>query len=127
MSVRHVLLASACTVFLAAGASTGTVTDPIPVLALADQGHKLLTAGKPVEAIPAYSQAIESRELPPDMLASSLLNRGLAYQKSGKHAEAVDDYAAALRIDALGIKLRAIALYNRGLAFQQMKRPALAI
>ena len=60
--------------------------------------YKLLAAGKHKDAIAQYSEAIESRKLAPALLANSLLNRALAYQKINQHQDAIDDYTAALRL-----------------------------
>ncbi len=93
----------------------------------AEQAYRSLVSGKLVEAVAQYSEAIESRELGPDMLANALLNRALAYQNMGQHAEAVDDYSAAMRVDAMGPRLRAVALYNRGISNQKLDKPAQSI
>ncbi len=98
-----------------------------PNVAQAATAYKSLASGDTSKAIAEYSEAIESRDLPTDVLANALLNRGLAYQQTAQYQDAIDDYAAALRIDALSAKLRATALYNRGLAYQKIDRPALAI
>jgi tetratricopeptide (TPR) repeat protein len=129
MRVRKVLLAYVCTAFLAApaavsGAAAAEPTNPTSLIA---QGYQSLMVGETTDAISAFSEAIESRELAPEQLASALLNRALAHQQAGQFQAAVDDYAAALRVDALSAELRATALYNRGLAYQKLEEPALAI
>jgi tetratricopeptide (TPR) repeat protein len=124
MSVRTVLLASVCLAFLGGAAEAA---DKSGATLLAEEAYAALTAGNTSRAIQAYSQAIESRELSVEVLANSLVNRGLAYQRAGEHKHAVDDYTAALRIDAMNAQLRAMALYNRGLANEKLGRPALAI
>jgi tetratricopeptide (TPR) repeat protein len=129
MRVRKVLLAYVCTAFLAApaavsGAAAAEQASPATLLA---QGYQSLMTGETTDAISAFSEAIESRELAPEELASALLNRALAHQQAAQYQDAVDDYAAALRIDALSAELRATALYNRGLAYQKLSEPALAI
>src|SRR6185436_14501450 len=98
-----------------------------PSLHLVSQGYEALVAGRTTDAISAFTEAIESRELTPEQLANTLLNRALAHQQGGGYQQAIDDYTAALRIDALGAKLRATALYNRGLAYNKLSQPALAI
>ena len=81
-----------------------------------------MQSGDVQTAVTDYTQAIDSRDLPPDVLANALLNRGLAYQRLNEHEFAIDDYTAALRIDALSGKVRALALYNRGLSYQRLER-----
>lgn len=130
MSVRNVFLASVCAAFLAASAAVSgaaAATPENPNEALAKAAYKALAAGDEAAAIASYSQAIESRELEPEVLANALLNRALAYQNSGEHPAAIDDYTAALRLDAMSGKLRAMALYNRALSYQKVQRPALAM
>jgi tetratricopeptide (TPR) repeat protein len=114
---------------LAAGAavSSSSAAEKSQAEIAADKAYQALVAGKSVEAITLYSEAIESRELKPEQLANALLNRALAYQNKGQHADAVDDYSAALRVDAMGARLRAVALYNRGIAYQKLEKPAQAI
>jgi tetratricopeptide (TPR) repeat protein len=129
MRVRIVLLACVCTAFLAApaavcGAQAADQSSPVSLIA---QGYQSLMTGETTNAISAFSEAIESRELAPEQLANALLNRGLAHQQAGEYQDAVYDYEAALRIDAMSADLRATALYNRGLAFQKLQKPALAI
>ncbi|MGH6854282.1 MAG: SPOR domain-containing protein [Aestuariivirga sp.] len=94
---------------------------------LAAEAYRALSAGDPAAAIVSYSQAIESRELEPEVLANALLNRGLAYQHLNRHEQAIGDYSAAMRIDAMSGKLRAMALYNRGLSYQKLRQTALAM
>ncbi|CAN5163490.1 hypothetical protein BH10PSE7_BH10PSE7_10130 [soil metagenome] len=123
------MYACVCTAFLAAqaagsGGAAATSSSPI---SLTNDAYQSLMQGKTQEAISAYSEAIESRQLQPERLANALLNRGLAYQQMSDTTRAIDDYTAALRIDALGAKLRATALYNRGIAYQKIKQPAMAI
>ena len=128
MSVRPFLFRSVCTAWLAATVAVGGAhAAENPYIELATAAYKSLSSGDKAKAIAEYSEAIESRDLPADLLANALLNRGLAYQQSAQYQDAIDDYAAALRIDALSAKLRATALYNRGLAYQKVDRPALAI
>lgn len=131
MSPRNVYFASVCAAFLAASAA---VSGPAAAAKasvnansqLASSAYKALAEGDPATAIASYSQAIESRQLEPEVLANALLNRGLAYQHLNQHDLAVADYTAALRIDAMSAKLRAMALYNRGLSFQRLEQPARA-
>jgi tetratricopeptide (TPR) repeat protein len=128
MSVRKLLLGSVCTAWLAASAAVGGVQAAENAsVQLATAAYKTLASGDRAKAIAEYSEAIESKELPSDVLANALLNRGLAYQQSAQYQDAIDDYSAALRIDALSAKLRATALYNRGLAYQKSDRASLAI
>ncbi len=127
MSIRTLLLASACFVVLAANAAPALSASATPDIKLASQAYKALQSGDAATAVTDYSQAIDSRNLPPDVLANALLNRGLAYQRLNEHEFAIDDYTAALRIDALSGKVRALALYNRGLSYQRLQRNALAM
>ena len=123
MSVRSVILASVSSAFLAAcvaasGPAFATTKKPNEIIA--EQAYEALAAGDQKTAIGAYSQAIESQDLPTEVLANALLNRGLAYQQQGEHQEAIDDYTAALRLDAMSAEMRATALYNRGLSQQKL-------
>lgn len=127
MSIRTFFLASVCTVVIAAGAVPAWSSASTPETKLAAQAYKALQAGDADRAVADYTKAIDSRELPPDVLANALLNRGLAYQRLNEHEFAIDDYTAALRIDALSGKVRALALYNRGLSYQRLERTSLAM
>lgn len=126
MNIRPLFLASVCSVFLAASAAVSGAAAAAEN-ALVTQAYDALQAGDAETAVRAYSKAIESRTLEPEVLANALLNRGLAYQRINEHEFAIDDYTAALRIDAMSGKLRALALYNRGLSYQRLDRDALAM
>lgn len=130
MSVRSVILASVSSAFLAAcvaasgpAFATSEKTNEI----IAEQAYQALAAGDQKTAISAYSQAIESQDLPTEVLANALLNRGLAYQQLAEHQEAIDDYTAALRLDAMSAEMRATALYNRGLSQQKLPNLSAAV
>jgi Tfp pilus assembly protein PilF len=127
MRLRHFLLASVCSVFLAASAAASGAVAATTENKLVSEAYKALQAGDAAFAVTAYGKAIESRSLDPEVLANALLNRGLAYQRLNEHEFAIDDYTAALRIDAMSGNLRALALYNRGLSYQRLKRDALAM
>ena len=127
MKLRHVLLASVCSVFLAASAAASGAAAGTAETALVSEAYKALQEGDAAYAVNAYGKAIESRKLEPEVLANALLNRGLAYQRLNEHQLAIDDYTAALRIDAMSGNLRALALYNRGLSYQRLDRDALAM
>ena len=130
MSVRHVFLASVSAVFLAASAAvsgSASAATQNPNLILTQAAYKGLAAGDASGAVTAYTRAIESRDLEPEVLANALLNRALAYQRLDQPQLAIDDYTAALRLDAMSGQLRATALYNRALSYQKIDRPALAI
>ena len=127
MSIRTLFLASVCSVVLAASAVPAWSETGTPETQLAAEAYKALQAGDTEAAITDYTKAIDSRALPPDVLANALLNRGLAYQRLNEHEFAIDDYTAALRVDALSGKVRALALYNRGLSYQRLQRNALAM
>jgi Tfp pilus assembly protein PilF len=116
-----------CSAFLAASAAVSGSAAATSDSKLVSQAYKALQVGDAASAVTAYSQAIESRNLEPEVLANALLNRGLAYQRLNEHEFALDDYTAAMRIDAMSAKLRALALYNRGLSFQRLQRNAQAI
>jgi tetratricopeptide (TPR) repeat protein len=130
MSIRSVILASVSSAFLAASvAASGSAfaaTDDSDV-AIATQAYQALAAGDQAAAIAGYSQAIESRTLPTEVLANALLNRGLAHQQLAEHQLAIDDYTSALQLDAMGGQLRATALYNRGLSQQKLGMQSAAI
>ena len=127
MSVRTIVLASVCSAFLAASAAVSGSAAASIYAKLVSQAYKALQVGDAASAVTAYSRAIESRNLEPEVLANALLNRGLAYQRLNEHEFAIDDYTAAMRIDAMSGKLRALALYNRGLSYQRLQRIALAV
>ncbi len=129
MSVRHTVLASVSTVFLAASAAVSgpSAATLNPSAVWVKEAYQSLSSGNPDAAVVAYGRAIESRQLPPEALANALINRGLAYQHLDEHEAAVDDYTAALRLDAMSASLRATTLYNRGLSQQKLNQPALAI
>ncbi|WP_421695189.1 SPOR domain-containing protein [Aestuariivirga sp.] len=127
MTLRTLFLASVCSVVLAASAAQSGAAGATPETKLAAEAYKALQAGDAETAITDYTRAIESRALPPEVLANALLNRGLAYQRLNQQAFAIDDYSAALRIDALSGKVRALALYNRGLSYQRLDQNAQAM
>jgi tetratricopeptide (TPR) repeat protein len=127
MRLRNFLLASVCSVFLAASAAASGAVAATAENKLVSDAYKALQDGDPAFAVTAYGKAIESRALDPEVLANALLNRGLAYQRLNEHEFAIDDYTAALRIDAMSGNLRALALYNRGLSYQRLRRDALAM
>ncbi len=127
MSVRKVLFASVCSVFLAASAAASGAAAAQSEAKLVGEAYKALQTGDAATAVTAYTKAIESRKLKPEVLANALLNRGLSYQRLNEHDAAIDDYTAAMRIDAMSAKLRALALYNRGLSYQRVQKNALAI
>ncbi len=130
MSIRRVILASVSSALLAAsvaasGSAFAAANDNNVVIAT--QAYQALVAGDQAAAIAGYSQAIESRALPTEVLANALLNRGLAHQQLAEHQLAIDDYTSALQLDAMGPELRATALYNRGLSQQKLEKPSAAI
>ncbi|MCA3560282.1 MAG: SPOR domain-containing protein [Aestuariivirga sp.] len=127
MSIRTLFLASVCCVVIAASTAPAWSAASTPETKLAAEAYKALQAGDAETAVSDYSRAIDSRALPPDVLANALMNRGLAYQRLNEHEFAIDDYTAALRIDALSAKVRALALYNRGLSYQRLGRNAAAV
>lgn len=127
MIVRPSVIASVCSVFLAASAAVAGTAAANPESRLVAQAYQALQAGDAAAAADAYTRAIESRTLEPEVLANALLNRGLAYQKLNEHERAIDDYTAAMRVDAMTARLRAVALYNRGLSYQRLQRPAMAM
>lgn len=129
MKVRSVLLASVCTAWLVAGAAVSGASgaQKSSEVLIAEGAYRALVSGRSADAVSGFTEAIESRKLPPELLANALLNRALAHQNLAGHKDAIDDYTAALRVDALSGKLRAVALYNRGLSYQKLERPALAI
>ena len=94
---------------------------------IAAQAYEALAAGDQKTAIGAYSQAIESQDLPTEVLANALLNRGLAYQQLGEHQEAIDDYTRSAALDAMSAEMRATALYNRGLSQQKLPNLSAAV
>jgi tetratricopeptide (TPR) repeat protein len=130
MSVRRVILASVSSAFLAAcvaASGPAFATSEKPNEIIAQQAYEALAAGDQKTAISAYSQAIESRDLPTEVLANALLNRGLAHQQLSEHREAIDDYTAALQLDAMSAEMRATALYNRGLSQQKLPNLSAAV
>jgi lipoprotein NlpI/cell division septation protein DedD len=130
MSVRRVVLASVSSALLAAcvaASGSAFAASKAPNVILAEQAYQSLAAGDQAAAIAGYSQAIESRNLPTEVLANALLNRGLAHQQLSEHKDAIDDYTSALQLDAMSAQLRATALYNRGLSQQKLDRQSAAI
>ncbi|MCA3556320.1 SPOR domain-containing protein [Aestuariivirga sp.] len=127
MSIRTLFRVSVCCVVIAASTAPAWSAAPAPETKLAAEAYRALQAGDAETAVADYSRAIESRSLPPDVLANALMNRGLAYQRLNEHEFAIDDYTAALRIDALSATVRALALYNRGLSHQRLGRNAAAV
>ena len=130
MSVRRVILASVSSAFLAAcvaASGPAFATSEKPNEIIAQQAYEALAAGDQKTAISAYSQAIKFQDLPTEVLANALLNRGLAYQQLAEHQEAIDDYTAALRLDAMSAEMRATALYNRGLSQQKLPNLSAAV
>lgn len=130
MSFRTVLFASVSAAFLAACVAVSgpaAAASQNPNALLAASAYEALAGGDPATAVSTYTQAIELRELEPEVLANALLNRALAHQYLSQHEAAVDDYSAALRIDAMSAKLRAMALYNRGLSYQKLMKSGSAI
>lgn len=129
MKVRRVSSVFVCAaLFAALSANPGSAAvSTLPASALAVTGYQALAAGDASRALPLFSQAIESGELEPDVMANALFNRGLAYQQLGQAANAVNDYTSALNLDAMTSALRAKVLYNRGVAHQDLKQSAAAI
>jgi tetratricopeptide (TPR) repeat protein len=130
MRIRGVIFASVSSAFLAASvaaAGSAFAASTNPDVTKAEQAYQALVAGDQATAILTYTQAIESRHLPTEVLANALLNRALAYQQMSSHQEAIDDYTSALQLDAMSGHLRATALYNRGLSQQKLAQPSRAI
>lgn len=129
MKVRSVTFAFVSSVFLAAlgATSSSTFATSLSSNPLATQAYAALAGGDNDRAIILYTQAIETRELSPELLANSLLNRALAYQQLNNQTQAIDDYTAALALDAMSAELRATALYNRGISQQKLVAMTLAI
>ncbi len=130
---KSVLSVSVCIALLAASAAVSGAyaandkTTKSSAISSTNFAYAALVDGRNSSAIDNYTVAIESRKLPTENLARSLLNRALAFQNSGKYKSAINDYTAAMRLDALGPRMRAVALYNRGLAHQNSGIPAMAI
>jgi tetratricopeptide (TPR) repeat protein len=129
MTFRSFLLVSIGAVLLAAGAAVDGATGAKkpPEIALVETAYRELTAGRSVDAIASYSEAINSQRLPRELLVNALLNRALAYQNVGRDREAIEDYSAAMQMDAMTPPLRAVVLYNRGLSQQKLGQLAQAI
>ena len=123
MKRKGLVCASVCVVLLAASAAApslagasekaqnGQAAELVRALAALEQGNAR-------QAIAIYDRLINTRKLPPELLARALLNRGLAHQRLKQYAAAITDYDAALRVDALSQRARVTALYNRALAFR---------
>jgi tetratricopeptide (TPR) repeat protein len=129
MKVRCVQFALVSAAWFAASVaiSSDVIASPEENVATASKAYKVLTQGDAASAIPLFTQAIDSRELPVDNLANALLNRATAYQMRDYHKLAVEDYSAALNLDAMTPTVRASALYNRGLALQKTGNDVRAI
>ncbi len=117
----------ACFATLLAGASPAVAVTEAESLNLARDAYHTLAKGQSADAIKKYDEAINSRLLPPEVLANALLNRALARQQLGKHEEAIADYSAALNLDAMSGDLRATALYNRGLSQHKLSHLPAAV
>jgi tetratricopeptide (TPR) repeat protein len=129
MKVRCVQFALVSAAWFAASVaiSSDVIASPEENVATASKAYKVLMQGDATAAIPLFTQAIDSRELPVDNLANALLNRATAYQMRDYHKLAVEDYSAALNLDAMTPVVRASALYNRGLAQQKSGNDSRAI
>jgi tetratricopeptide (TPR) repeat protein len=129
MKVRCVQFALVSAAWFAASVaiSSDVIASPEENVATAFKAYKVLAQGDAASAIPLFTQAIDSRELPVENLANALLNRATAYQMRDYHKLAVEDYSAALNLDAMSPSLRATALYNRGLALQKVGNDTRAI
>ncbi len=129
MKVRCVPFALVSAAWFAASVaiSSDVYASPEENIATASKAYKVLTKGDAAAAIPLFSQAIDSRELPTENLANALLNRATAHQLSNDHEAAISDYSAALNLDAMSPTLRATALFNRGLSYEKIKKTGKAI
>jgi tetratricopeptide (TPR) repeat protein len=129
MKVRCVQFALVSAAWFAASVaiSSDVIASPEENIATVSKAYKVLTKGDAAAAIPLFTQAIDSRELPVENLANALLNRATAYQMGDYHKLAVEDYSAALNLDAMSPALRATALYNRGLSLQKVGKSSRAI
>jgi len=77
------------------------------------QGKELLKAGKPIQAIDAFTAAIK---LNPKS-ATAFNNRGIAYCQKGELDKAVDDFSQAIKIDpdfGKAYNNRAVTLWYQG-------------
>jgi tetratricopeptide (TPR) repeat protein len=122
MKVSRVSFAFVSAAFLAAFATscgTANASSAEANTALVRKAYSTLQAGDAKSAIGAFSDAIESGMLEPEMLANALLNRALAHQQVNDQAAALADYDAAIKLNVMAPALRATALYNRGLAHQK--------
>ncbi len=122
---KGLVRASVCVVLLAASAAApslagATENSEAGYAAKLVQAYAALEQGQAERAASLYTRLINSRKLPPELLARALLNRGLAHQRLGAMDAAITDYDAALRIKALSARARVTALYNRALAFRAM-------
>jgi tetratricopeptide (TPR) repeat protein len=129
MKVRCVNFALVSAAWFAASVaiSSNVIASPEENVATVSKAYQVLTQGDAAAAIPLFTQAIDSRELPVENLANALLNRATAYQMRDYHKLAVEDYSAALNLDAMSPTLRATALYNRGLSLQKAGKTSRAI
>lgn len=84
----------------------------------ADAGVARLNANDPRTAIDLFTRAIQSKELPQDILALTYHRRGLAFYKQGEAGRAILDYTIALWHEDLPKDFKPRTLNNRGLAFE---------
>lgn len=81
-----------------------------------DDAERCATASGLEERLHNCSAAIESSQLSNADLATTLYNRGYAYQSSGNYDAAIADYDRAVRLDpafSLGFYARAVANYEK--------------
>ncbi|HWM61166.1 MAG TPA: hypothetical protein VNN98_03400, partial [Rhizomicrobium sp.] len=77
--------------------------------------------GAPAEAMRDFTQALDTRALPPDERAQALLQRGFLRDGLGRLDEAAADYAAVIALRGDGV---ATALNNRANIYRRQNRLA---
>lgn len=92
-----------------------------------DAGVARMEANDPQTAIELFTRAIQSKDLPPEVLALTYHRRGLAFYKEGEAGRAILDYTIALWHEDLPKDFRPRTLNNRGLAYEAINHSESAL
>lgn len=98
--------------------------DPAQAGRTLESGIKLLQAGKTEQAIQSFNTIISGGQVPPQIMARALHQRGAAYRAAGKPAQAVSDLTSALWLKGgLTEPERADAAQQRTAAYREAGLP----
>ncbi len=104
--------------------ATPVKRDPAQAQRTFDGGVKLLQAGKAEPAVQSFSSVISGGNVPPQLMARALHQRGAAYRLAGKPAQAVSDLTSALWLKSgLSETERADAIQQRAAAYREAGLP----